>query len=268
VAVKMEPNQIHPFNKRSFYIPNGRKYIGGGIELWPGFFQSVRPTVDRLFVNIDLSTGIMYNEGPLLDLCIDYFGLPSNTSPNAKLSETGMKDIDRHKLQKFLSGIRIKVSTTGDKERVVRGLSREGADRLTFKTQEGFEMTVAQYFRSLNFTLQYPSVICALVRPLSPPPSIQALTIIASQVGRSAMVPLEFCTVPRGQFMRKEIPDDKVRDILEFSTKKPSVRLKTIQDGLQVRYLSKFPICEFSLIFLLSVSTFDMVSLNMSEILG
>ena len=51
------------------------------------------------------------------------------------------------------------------------------------------------------------------------------------------MVPLEFCTVPRGQFMRKEIPDDKVRDILEFSTKKPHERLKCIKDGLQVRCL-------------------------------
>ena len=51
------------------------------------------------------------------------------------------------------------------------------------------------------------------------------------------MVPLELCTVPRGQFMRKEIPDDKVKDILAFSTKKPSVRLESIQDGLQVRYL-------------------------------
>ena len=59
----------------------------------------------------------------------------------------------------------------------------------------------------------------------------------SSQVGQTAMVPLEFCTVPRGQFMRKEIPDDKVRDILEFSTKKPSVRLASIKDGLQVRCL-------------------------------
>jgi eukaryotic translation initiation factor 2C len=218
VAVKMEPNQIHPFNKRSFYIPDGRKDIGGGIELWRGIFQSVRPTVGRLIVNIDLSTGMMYKEGPLLNLCIDFFGRTPNTSPNAILSGTSIRDIERHRLQKFLSGVRVKVSTTGDRERVIRGLSKEGADRLTFRTQAGVEMTVAQYFQSLGVPVQYPGVICALV-------------------GRTAMVPLEFCTVPRGQFMRKEIPDDKVRDILAFSTKKPSVRLESIKDGLQyLRY--------------------------------
>ena len=162
----MEPNQIHPFNKRSFYIPDGRKDIGRGIELWRGFFQSVRPTVDRLIVNIDLSTGMMYKEGPLLNLCIDYFGRPRNTSPNAILSGTNIRDIERHRLQKFLSGVRVKVSTTGDKERTIRGLSREGADRLTFETQAGVQMTVAQYFQSLGRPVQYPAVICALVRLL------------------------------------------------------------------------------------------------------
>jgi eukaryotic translation initiation factor 2C len=177
VAVKMEPNQNHPFNKRSFYIPDGRKDIGGGIELWRGIFQSVRPTVDRLIVNIDLSTGMMYKEGPLLNLCIDFFGRAPNTSPDTILTAGTIRDIERHRLQRFLSGIRVTVSTTGDKERVIRGLSKEGADGLTFKTQAGDQMTVAQYFQTLVRPVQYPGVLCALVRLLSSsPPSIQALT--------------------------------------------------------------------------------------------
>lgn len=168
--MKMEPNQIHPFNKRSFYVPDGRKDIGGGIELWKGIFQSVRPSVGRLIVNIDLSTGIMYKEGPLLNLCIDFFGRGRNISPASILTETTLRDSDRVKLQKFLSGVRVKISvTTGDRERVVRGLSREGADSSTFKTREGVQMTVAEYFRSHNVNLQYPSVICAIVRLLSLP---------------------------------------------------------------------------------------------------
>lgn len=168
----MEPNQIHPFNKRSFYIPDGRKDIGGGIELWRGIFQSVRPTVDRLIINIDLSTGMMYKEGPLLNLCIDFFGRAPHTSPDIILAEGRIRDIERNRLQKFLSGVRVRVPTTGDRERVVRGLSNRGANTLTFDTQAGGKMTVAQYFQSIGMPLRYPSVICVLVRILSPFPSI------------------------------------------------------------------------------------------------
>ena len=161
----MEPNQIHPFNKRSFYVPDGMKDIGGGIELWRGIFQSVRPTVGRLIVNIDLSTGMMYKQGPLLNLCIDFFGRAPNTSPLTILAERQLRDIERVRLQKFLSGVRVRVFiTTGDRERVVRGLTKQGANRLTFSTREGTQMTVAEYFQSLGVILQYPSVICAVVR--------------------------------------------------------------------------------------------------------
>lgn len=177
VAVKMEPNQIHPFNRRSFYIPDGKKDIGGGIELWRGIFQSVRPTVDRLIVNIDLSTGMMYKEGLLMNLCIDFFGRAPDTSPNILLAGTRIQDLQRHNLQKFLSGVRVTVSSTGERERVIRGLSKQGADTLTFTTQAGVQMTVANYFRSLGMQLQYPSVICALVRLLSPQLSIQVLKL-------------------------------------------------------------------------------------------
>lgn len=59
------------------------------------------------------------------------------------------------------------------------------------------------------------------------------------------MLPLEVCTVPRGQFMRKEIPDDKVRDVLDFSTKKPHERLASIKGGLQVRFFMSDKISDF-----------------------
>lgn len=164
----MEPNQTYPFNKRSFYIPDGKKDIGGGIELWRGIFQSVRPTIGRLIVNIDLSTGMMYKEGNLLDLCMDFFGHGQNVSPNEMLTPgRRFRDIERIRLQKFLSGLHVRAASTGDRNRVVRGLSRVGANQLTFETRPGEQMTVAHYFQSLGITLRFPSVICVLVCLLS-----------------------------------------------------------------------------------------------------
>lgn len=67
--------------------------------------------------------------------------------------------------------------------------------------------------------------------------------------------------------MRKEIPEDKVRDVLEFSTKKPRERLESIQGGLQVRCLINIRFANSSSLFLSSISTFDMANLSMSETL-
>lgn len=49
------------------------------------------------------------------------------------------------------------------------------------------------------------------------------------------MVPLEMCMVPRGQVMRKQVPDDKVKEVLDFSTMRPEVRLEQIKKGIRVR---------------------------------
>ncbi|KAF8162674.1 argonaute-like protein [Crassisporium funariophilum] len=214
VVIRMKPNLDYPFNKRSFYTPQERRDIGGGIELWRGIFQSVRPTLGRLIVNVDLATGMMYKEGPLINLCISFAGRPPNTNPNLFSPTGGLPEYQRIKLQKFLVGLRVLVSTTGAKPRVIRGLSKEGASQLHFTDHEGKRMSVAQYFQGLGRPLQYPSVICV-------------------QIGTSAFVPLEACMVPRGQIMRKQIPDDKVKDVLDFSTKKPEERLRLIKQGIQ-----------------------------------
>ena len=54
------------------------------------------------------------------------------------------------------------------------------------------------------------------------------------QVGSGALLPLELCTVPPGQIMRKQVPPEKTKDVLEFATKKPHERLQSITNGLSV----------------------------------
>jgi eukaryotic translation initiation factor 2C len=54
----MEPTMKYPFNIRSFFTDQECKRIGGGLELWRGYFQSVRPAIGRILINIDISTGM------------------------------------------------------------------------------------------------------------------------------------------------------------------------------------------------------------------
>lgn len=165
----MEPNKRYPFNVRSFFTPEGSRQIGGGIELWRGFFQSIRPGPGRLFLNLDIATCMMYRPGALIDLCLDFFGrmdLTRNQQFTQFLSPNGMGERDRLRLQKFLTNLRVTVpATTKDKKRPIRRISDRGASNITFEYQ-GRNITVAQYFQMIGTPIRFPQMFCVEVRAL------------------------------------------------------------------------------------------------------
>lgn len=59
--------------------------------------------------------------------------------------------------------------------------------------------------------------------------------ITRSQVGSGALIPLELCHVPPGQIMRKQVPPERTKDVLDFATMRPKDRLASIRNGLSVR---------------------------------
>ncbi|KAJ3834977.1 argonaute-like protein [Lentinula raphanica] len=218
VVIRMEPSQKYPFNVRSFFTDQEKRDIGLGLELWRGYFQSVRPSLHKMHIIIDTSTATMYTPGPLISLCLAFF---KKTDPRVLAPKNGLPDRERLRLQRFVAGIRVITTTkteSGEKkiERVVKKLSTAGASALSFKLKDGGAMTVAQYFQKvLNRPLRHPDVICA-------------------EIGTGVLIPLELCEVPPGQIMRKQVPPEKTKDVVEFATKKPQDRLKSIEAGLQV----------------------------------
>ncbi|KAJ7830395.1 hypothetical protein B0H13DRAFT_1655150 [Mycena leptocephala] len=218
VVIRMQPSLSYPFNVRSFFTNLETKDIGAGLELWRGYFQSIRPAMGRMLINVDISTGTVYKpaSGSLLSLCLDYF---NKRDPNVLAPARGFPDRERLRLQRFISGIRILTTHAGpggevQTPRVVKKLSTAGASSLTFQMRQ--TMTVADYFKNTqNKPLQFPEVICA-------------------EVGSGALIPLELCTVPPGQLMRKQVPPEKTKDVLDFATKKPHDRLQSIKNGLSV----------------------------------
>ena len=57
------------------------------------------------------------------------------------------------------------------------------------------------------------------------------------KVGSGAFIPLELCEVPPGQIVRKQVPSEKTKDVVEFATKRPADRLASIRQGIDVSYL-------------------------------
>ncbi|KAJ7641742.1 argonaute-like protein [Roridomyces roridus] len=215
VVIRMQPTLSYPFNVRSFFTDRETKDIGGGLELWRGYFQSMRPAIGRMLINVDISTGTMFKDGPLMDLCAAYLGVPIQQL-------NFLSDRQRVPLQRFISGIRViikRIDSSGAEvqtPRVIRKLSTVGASELMFQLRDGGSMSVAEYFRTTqNRPLLYPKMICC-------------------EVGTGALIPLELCTVLPGQLMRKQMPPEKTREMLSFASKPPSERLASITNALQI----------------------------------
>ncbi|KAI6160674.1 argonaute-like protein [Pisolithus thermaeus] len=217
VVIRMEPKTRYPFSARSFFTDREVRDIGSGIVLWRGYFQSIRPAIGRLLVKIDTSTCAMYKGGPLIDLCLDFLGRPGQ--PQFLSPQGGMSEGERMGLQRFIAGLRVIPKCTAQrmpKICIVKELSSAGASSLSFTLRDGVTTTVAQYFYDiLGRPLTYPDNICV-------------------RVGAGALIPVEICAVPEGQIMRKQVPPEKTKDVLDFAMKKPHERLACITDGLAV----------------------------------
>ncbi|KAH9006798.1 ribonuclease H-like domain-containing protein [Lactarius hatsudake] len=217
----MAANLKYPFNVRSFLTDRETRDVGGGIILWRRYFQSLRPAIGRMVINIDISTGATYMPGPLTDVALAILGRPRN--PNALAPRRGLTDRERIRLQQFITP-GLKVTTTYDQRDPnqaprmcgIKKLSKEGARDMTFELTGGQTTTVADYFRQkLNRPLRFPDVICV-------------------ELASGAMIPLELCHVPPGQVLRKQVPPDKTNFVLEFATKRPIDCLGSIVNGLGV----------------------------------
>ena len=176
----MGPNLRYPFISRAFFTDRETRDIGGGIVLWRGYFQSMRPAIGRMLINVDISTGAMFMPGPLIGLALAHLNLPPNR-PDALAPRRGLPDRERVRLQRFFTGLSITTShgqrepgRQGPRPRVIKKLSKEGAADLTFELDNGQQTTVADYFKGvLGRPLRHPEVICVEVcmrlheRPLS-----------------------------------------------------------------------------------------------------
>ena len=222
VVIRMEPSLKYPFNVRSFFTNREQRDIGGGIVLWRGYFQSVRPAIGQMLINVDISTGAMYKPGRVIDVALEFLGRPGG-DPTLLAPARGFPDRERVRLQRYLSGVRVNVQVPGQSQagrrphpRVVKKLTTAGADRLSFTMRDGVTLTVAQYFQRVhNYQLRFPGILCL-------------------EVGNGAILPMECCTIPEGQIMRKQIPPEKTSEVLAFATKRPPERLSSIRAGLGV----------------------------------
>ncbi|KAG9047218.1 hypothetical protein FS837_002812, partial [Tulasnella sp. UAMH 9824] len=223
VALRMQPIQKHPFNAKSFFTDVRPRDARWGVELWRGYFQSVRPVIGKMVVNVDISSAAFYKPGPLIGLCLEYLEASPKANPVQFLSSNRLNTRTRVALAKFLRTLRVRTTHGGNtRVRSIRSVSEQGANNLPFELN-GTMISVAEYFlQETGSPLRYPNLVCV-------------------QLSKTAWLPLELCDVPPGQFYRNTLRPEQTKSMVGFSSLRPEERLRDIRNGLQTLQYSSSP---------------------------
>ncbi|KAF9072961.1 Piwi domain-containing protein [Rhodocollybia butyracea] len=214
VFLQAAPRMAHGalFKGSSVYPKPTRPISMGPFELRPGFFQSIRPTMKRLILNVDPVLAPTLERQPLADVCLNYI------SPDLRDNRV-LQDLERTKfdnLKQFLRGIKVVIKlgnhASSMKARAIRGLVQDvGAESFE---QDGVSTTVADYFmRAYNVSI--------------PKRTLGVL------IGHHELFPIFVCEVP-SQIYSSRLPPEFVNTILKNVPRNPDERLSRIQSGLKL----------------------------------
>jgi eukaryotic translation initiation factor 2C len=225
----------HPMTKnnivvgRSIYSGSGETAIpiSGAVDVWKGFFLSLRPSVGRLLLNIDTSATAFTAGGDLISIARDFLSLGPNDPINLEGSA-------RQALESFLRVTRVEATHRGESKRKYKalGFTPAAADQLTFSREDGAKQTVADYFRErYNINLKYPELPCVQVG--SPDQTI--------------FLPMECLRVPIGQRYPRRLDPKQTLDMIKIANRKPNERMNGCRMGYKLiekskEYLSRFQI--------------------------
>ncbi|KAF9435066.1 hypothetical protein BGZ76_006969, partial [Entomortierella beljakovae] len=226
VLLRHKPASMYVTVGRAFYTPVSKQLLAGPLEAWRGYYQSIRPTVKKLMVNIDTTATAFFQPGPLVEMAVKILGLRTP----ADLRRTA-PPLNWIRVERVIKGLRIQTSHRQKAKKTLKifGLTKTSAQETVFKLSADTrdvsgsnppdperETNIVEYFKNTyNITLSYPSLPCVTV-------------------GKTAMLPLELCTVIEGQRYMKKLDDRQTADMIKFSSQPPSVRANNIRDGVKL----------------------------------
>ncbi|CAE6392358.1 unnamed protein product [Rhizoctonia solani] len=213
-VVRMAPvtNSNYPLKGSSFFmdIPGVSRDLKRGFKLYRGFFQSVRPAIGRMLVNIDVATGVVFRSISVLDFVMEFLKL-RDPRDLGQLQEAQLISLTR-----VLKGVKVvaTVPKRTEKTKSIKSFHRDGPDNYMFD-KDGQQVSVSQHMRDAHGArVQYPRAPCVIIN-------------------RDAAFPMEFLEIAPHQILKRPVPPDLTSDVLNFSTQKPDQRIRQITQGFQ-----------------------------------
>ncbi|KAK2971923.1 hypothetical protein RJ640_011704 [Escallonia rubra] len=206
--------------RQSFFHNEPRNFadVGGGVLGCRGFHSSFRTTQGGLSLNIDVSTTMIIQPGPVVDFLI------ANQNVKDPFS------IDWAKAKRTLKNLRVKTSPANTEYKIT-GLSEKPCREQTFslkqksgKDDDGegqtMEVTVYDYFVNYrHIELRY---------------SEDLPCINVGKPKRPTYFPLELCSLVSLQRYTKSLSTLQRASLVEKSRQKPQERMKVLSDALKI----------------------------------
>jgi eukaryotic translation initiation factor 2C len=147
-VLRHAPSLVFRTLAQSFYTSDLKANISDGVQLWPGYHQSLQPTKGRILLNIDCSATAFKLPGNIIVVAEAILGRPLQNTGN-----------DISKLERNLIGYRIVVLHRGRVQRShrVRSVTQTSAKTTMFpQNNSGDPLSVADYFELKYEPLKYP----------------------------------------------------------------------------------------------------------------
>ncbi|KAK8957283.1 Protein argonaute 4A [Platanthera zijinensis] len=201
--------------RQSFFYGEPKSFfdLGGYVQGCRGYHSSFRTTKDALSLNVDVSTTITIQPGPVIEFLLQ----------NQNCKHSGQ--IDWPKANRVLKNLRVKIHN--QQEYKISGLSEKicAKQMFTLKPKAGqvgdpVEITVQEYFwkyRGLQLSISNNLPCINVGKPKRP-----------------TYYPIELCTLVPLQRYKKALTFSQRSVLVENSRQKPNDRLRTLNDALKI----------------------------------
>ncbi|KAJ7168225.1 argonaute-like protein [Mycena crocata] len=206
-------NLANPNTGRAYFSDKDKQPIRGmAVELWRGFFQAVRPSIERMLVTVDTTVAPMYSSGPMIEVAMALL----DVRDTRRLALRDENSQDFKKLLRHFKNRLIAVKTSGGRTKTVRGLVPGPVGRFEFQPSETGPLTTIgeHFFVAHNIRLAHPETIGVVTSGRGAPFQV--------------VIPLELCAMLPGQLYKKKLPPDATAAVVSFSAMPPAQRLSTI----------------------------------------
>ncbi|VVC37415.1 Argonaute linker 2 domain,Ribonuclease H-like domain,PAZ domain,Piwi domain,Argonaute, linker 1 [Cinara cedri] len=234
IILKSRPFSLRFTNAgRSFYpIQHIPVDLGGGIELWKGFFQS-HVMGWKSFLNIDLT----HKAFPLHQPLTSYIENELHRGLNTELDYRS-----RNTLANYVKGLKIDfmIPNQPNTKRSFKVIGLlENASKFMFEfdydnqSTSSRMTTVYEYFKKTRlYTIKYPNLPCLNV----------------GKVDRITALPIELCTVQKGQIKLIKLTDNQTARMVRSATRPPAERRQKIENFIEdIKYNNDLVLKEFGI---------------------